>query len=67
MICCECQKDFPSLCTCEDKHERLMNLLGNSKLGFLICTGCLKHADICDCEEPEPPRKLMSATIKEIP
>lgn len=38
--------------------------MGHSSWGFLICPGCSKHADLCECDEPEPERKIYTATNK---
>jgi hypothetical protein len=60
MWCAYCAKEFPSACTCPDKRRRLSELMQENGLAFLMCTGCMLHADLCECDEPEPKRELMT-------
>lgn len=64
MFCEKCQRDFPVSCICEDRDERLTALMGNANWGFLVCPECSKHADLCECDEPEPERKIYTTTDK---
>lgn len=58
MWCMKCQNEFPSMCSCKDRDDRL-ETLSDGNWAFMTCIVCAKHADLCTCDEPEPQRALV--------